>query len=192
MIDLEIAAAFVVALVEVADALDTTLLRGIAKRVEDRPVQALLFNPPLTAVTVEFRGAGKMVFALLEKWQHIFPGPAGIVLGPAVVVPGLAAHVDHAVDRRTTAQHLSPRIAQRTALQAFLGFGLEAPVGARVADAEQIADGNMDPGIVIATAGFKQQHAMGRVGRQSIGQQAACGAGAYHHVIVFSSCRMHL
>lgn len=155
-------------------------------------MQALLFNPPLAAVAVKFRTAGKMVFALLEQWQDVFPAPAGIAFcGPTVVVPGLATHIDHAVDRRAATQHLASRIAQRTALQAFLGFGLEAPVGAWVADAEQVADGNVDPGVIVATASFEQQHTVGRIGGQAIGQQAACGAGADDHVIVFSRCNGH-
>jgi hypothetical protein len=60
-------------------------------------------------------------------------------------------------------------------LQAGLGFGLEAPVGARVADAEQVTDRDVNPGIVVAAAGFEQQYAVLRVGGQPIGQQATGG-----------------
>ena len=193
LIDLKVAAAFVIALVEVADVGNAALRRGVAKRIQDRPRQSLLFYPPFAAIAVEFRAAGKMVFALLEQRQHVFPGPAGVACRrPAVIVLGLAAHVDHAVDGGTAPQHLAAWITQGAALQALLGFGLEAPVGARVTDTEQVADGDMDPGVIVATTGFEQQHAVGGVGGQSIGQQATRGAGAYYHVIVLRSCNGHL
>jgi len=193
LVDLEVTAAFVIALVEVIDSGDAALRCRLTKCIQDRPRQALLLDPPFTAVAVEFRATGKVVFALLEQWQHIFPGPARVTLRrPAVVILGLAAHVDHAVDGRAAAQHLAARVTQGTALQAFLGFGLEAPVGAWVADAEEVADGDVDPGVIVAATGFEQEHAVGRVGGQSIGQQAACGAGTYYHVIVLCSCNGHL
>jgi hypothetical protein len=77
-------------------------------------------------------------------------------------------------------------------LQAFLGFGLEAPVGAWVTDTKQVADGDMDPGVIVAATGFKQQHAVGGVGGQSVGQQATGGAGADDYEIVFSSCNVDI
>ncbi|MOA10443.1 hypothetical protein D3C78_1303320 [compost metagenome] len=99
LIDLEIAATFVVALVEVIDAGDAALFGGTAEGVENRPRQALAFDSPFTRVAVKFGGAGEVVFTLLEQRQHVLPAPAGVAVGgPAVVVTGLAAHVDHAVD----------------------------------------------------------------------------------------------
>ncbi|MOA59186.1 hypothetical protein D3C78_1837460 [compost metagenome] len=70
-------------------------------------------------------------------------------------------------------------------------FGLEAPVGARVADAVQVTHGDVNPRIVVAAAGFEQQHAMLRVGRQSIGQQTPGWAGPDHDVIVFIKGSLH-
>ncbi len=62
-------------------------------------MQALLLDAPLTAVAVKFRATGKMVFALLEQRQYVLPGPAGVALrSPTVVIPGLAAHINHTVD----------------------------------------------------------------------------------------------
>ncbi len=47
-----------------------------------------------------------------------------------IVVGGLAAHIDHGVDGRGAADRLAARIVQRAPVQAGLGFGPEAPVGA--------------------------------------------------------------
>ena len=41
----------------------------------------------------------------------------------------------------------------------------------------------MDPGIVVTATRFQQQHAAGRVGGQTIGQQATGGTGPYDHVV---------
>ncbi|MNF99989.1 hypothetical protein D3C84_829100 [compost metagenome] len=99
LIDLEVAAAFVVALIEVIDAGDAALFGGAAERIENRPGQSLALDPPFPGGAVKLRVAGKMIFAFLEQRQHIVPTPAGIAIGrPTVVVAGLAAHVDHAVD----------------------------------------------------------------------------------------------
>ena len=142
--------------------------------------------------TVVLTGAGEVVFAGLEQRQHIVPRPARIAFArPTIVVACLAAHVDHAVDRRAAAQHLAPWITQAATTQAALCFGLEAPVGARVTDAEQVTDRNVNPRIVVAPAGFEQQHALLRIRRQSIGQQAPGRAGADHDVVVFIKGSLH-
>ena len=103
-----------------------------------------------------------------------------------IVVAGLPAHVDHGVDRRGAADHLAARIIQAAAVEARLGFGLEHPVGARIADREQIADRNVEPDPVVAAAGFQQQHAVVRIGRQAVGQHAAGRARADDDVVEFA------
>ena len=111
-----------------------------------------------------------------------------------IVVGGLAAHVDHGVDRRRAADHLAARIIEAAAVEALLRLGLEAPVRARIADGEQIADGNMKPDPVVAAAGFEHEHAPVAIGRQPIGQDAAGRAGADDDVVVFALdrlCRAH-
>jgi hypothetical protein len=84
--------------------------------------------------------------------------------GPLVVVARLAAHVDHAVDAAAAAQRLAARVAQRAAVQAGVGLGVVEPVGARVADAVQVAHRDVDPVVVVLAAGLDQQHALGGVG----------------------------
>ena len=99
-----------------------------------------------------------VVFVLHEGGQHLLPAPV-VVAGqgrPLLVVPGLAAHVNHAVDAGAAAQGLATRVAQAAAVQAGVGFGLVEPVGAGVADAVQVADRDVNPVVVIAAAGFDQ------------------------------------
>ncbi|MCY1428894.1 hypothetical protein D9M71_447930 [compost metagenome] len=184
LVDLKISTALVVAGVEVIDLADAALLGGIAEGIEDRPTVALAFDPPFTVTTMVLTGAGEVIFAGLEQRQHVLPGPAIVaLLGPAVIVGGLAAHVDHAVDRGTATQHLAAWISQCATTQAGLRLGLEAPIGARVADAVEVTDGDVNPGIVVAATRLQQQHAAGRVGGQTIGQQASGGTGPYDHVV---------
>ncbi|MDT4840303.1 hypothetical protein FQZ97_741200 [compost metagenome] len=201
LVHLEIAHAFVVAGVEVGGGGYAGLLRGLGERVEHVPAQALLFNAPLAraaqaAVAVQQgqRGVGHalvggvepvVVFVRLEVGQALAPRPAGVAgeLRPLVVVPRLAAHVDHAVDAGAAAQPLAARVAQAAAVQARVGLGLVKPVGARVADAIQVTHRDVDPVVVVLAPGFDQQHAARRVGAQAVGQQAAGRAGADDDVI---------
>ena len=191
---MEVAAAFVVAVVEVVDLGDAGLGGGVAESVEDLPLDARLLDAPLAAPGMDLvEGAGlegvrlerPLVLVFLEVGQHVVPGPAGIAhLPPQIVVARLAAHVDHAVDRGAAAQHLAARIGEAAAVEAGLGGGLEAPVGARVAHQVEVADGDVDPVVVVLAAGLQEQHARIGIGRQAIGQQAAGSARADDDVVV--------
>ncbi len=95
-----------------------------------------------------------------------------------VVVGLLAAHIDHAVDGGAAAEHAPARIVERAAGKAFLTFRAEAPVGARIAHAVEITDGNAHPDVIVLAARLEQQHAHLGIGRQTIGQHTARGAAA--------------
>ncbi len=103
LIDVEVAAAFVVAAVEVVDLGDAGLGRRIAKRVEDLPADARVLDAPFAAArmqVIEGRGLHRpLVLMPLEIGQHVLPRPARVTeLAPKIVVARLAAHIDHAVD----------------------------------------------------------------------------------------------
>ncbi len=149
-------------------------------------MQPLRLHPPFAAGAVPGVGTAVVMLRGLEERQHRVPPPR-IVTGqrrPAVVVLALAAHVDHPVDRRAAAQHAAARIPQRTAVQARLGLRAIQPVSARVADAIQVADGDVDPVIVVLAAGLQQQHRHLRIQRQAISQDAARRARADDDVVV--------
>ena len=179
--------ALVVAGVEIVDALDAGLLGRRAERVEQIPAHARMLDPPFAAGRVMLARAEEMMLVLLVDRQHVVPAPAlEAELAPVVVVGGLAAHVDHGVDRRRAADHLAARIVQRAAVQAGHRFGLEHPVRARIADREQIADRDVEPDPVVAAAGFQQQHAILGIRRKPIGQHAAGRARTDDDVVVFA------
>ena len=185
LVDLEVTDAFVVAAVEILARRHAGLACRQRPGIEDVPAQALFLDAPFTARAMQVVGTAPVVFVALEVGQHGVPAPAGVAgqLGPGVVVAPLAAHVDHAVDAGAAAQHLAARVTQRAPVQPGVGFGAVAPVGARVADAVQVAHRNVDPVVVVLATGFDQQHALGGIGTEPVGQQAAGGAGADDDVV---------
>ena len=173
LVDLEIAGPLVVAGVEIRRAGNAEFLCGILEGVEHRPGQPLALHPPLAACPVQRRGAGVVVFRLPEEGQHVVPAPAAIPqLPPMVVVGSLAAHVDHAVDRRAAPQHLAAGVVQGPAVETGFRLGLHHPVGAGIAHALEIPDRNIDPMVAVAAAGFEQQHPVSRIGAQPVRQHA--------------------
>src|SRR5690606_34038565 len=119
LIDLEIGAALVVALVEIVDGGNIGLLRRLTEGVQYLPRQTLTLDPPLSRRAVELAVSRVVVFHFLEDGQDVFPAPARIALRcPAVVISGLASHVDHAIDGGTSAQDTASRIAQAAVVDA--------------------------------------------------------------------------
>ena len=128
-------------------------------------MNARFLDAPLAARAVQRARPGEMILVLAEDRQHVIPAPAlKTELPPAIVVGCLPTHVDHGVDRRTSADDLAARIGQRTAIQAGFVHRLEHPIRARIANGEKIADGNVKPDPVILAARLQQQHAIARVG----------------------------
>ncbi len=172
--DGEITHAFVVATIEIRAGGQPHLLRGLGHGFQDRPSQPLLRDPHLAPVAVMVVGGAVVTFAAAKTGQHVVPAPAGVArLPPAVVIGGLPAHVDHAVDRGTAAQNPTARIVQAAAVQSRLGFGPVAPVETRIAHRMKIAHRHMDPEAVVMTARLQQQDAVSRIGGQAVGQHAA-------------------
>ena len=182
MVDFKKAHAFVVAPVEVFGRRNARLHRCLGKGFEHLPAQALFIHAPLApgvvvaqqravrgitvlhqrrcgaARAVQSVGTSVVVFVELEVRQAIVPAPlrrAGHI-GPAGVITGLAAHINHAVDAATAAQRFSARVDQAAAIEPGFGLGFEQPIGARVADAIQIAHRDMNPVVIVAPTGFNQ------------------------------------
>ena len=94
-----------------------------------------------------------------EIGEHIAIAPAGEAhLAPLVIVAGMAADVDHAVDGGGAAPTLAARPPERTIIEVRLGLGPEAPIvvalgGDQAADAGGHAH---EQGIILA-AGFEEQ-----------------------------------
>ena len=167
LVDVEIPASLVVAAVEIVGLRDSGLRGGIAKGVQNLPTQPLLLDPPFAAGSVHMIGGhGPLIFGLQEVGEDVVPTPARIAeLAPVIIVPGLAPHIDHAVDGRTAAEHASPRVAERAAVEAGLGLRGKPPVGAGVSQAIEIADRDMDPDVVVLPARLQKGHRRPRVFR---------------------------
>ncbi len=148
-------------------------------------MQPLALDAPLAADPMHLVGAAVIVLVLLEVRQDIVPAPTGEAeLAPAVVIGGLAAHIDHAVDRRAAADHPAARIGDGAAVEARLGDGLEHPIGALIADGVEIADGNVEPNPVVTAARFEKQDFGTRIGGKTIGEQAPSRTSADDDVVV--------
>src|SRR5262245_30801749 len=67
-----------------------------------------------------------------EIWKHLGIGPtSGPLLHPALIVQGMAAKEDHAVDRGRAAHDLAAGLQQAPAPESVLRHGCEAPVPRR-------------------------------------------------------------
>src|SRR5271169_3334715 len=96
-----------------------------------------------------------LILGLLEVRQHAVPVPSGAAtLAPFIVVGGVAAHIDHTVDRASAAQYLTARLVHRPALEFGLGLALVHPVDARIAEQPAIPHRHVNPGIAILAAGL--------------------------------------
>src|SRR5262245_16319795 len=101
LVDLEVAAALVVAAVEIVRERNSGLAGSLAKRVEQAPFDPRLIDSELAAAAMEVRAASEVVLMPPEIRQHVLPAPTlQSELPPMVVVRRLAAHIDHRVDRR--------------------------------------------------------------------------------------------
>ena len=141
---------------------------------------------PLAPAQRVVAAAALVALGPLEQRQHLVPRPAAAAhLRPAVVILRLAAHVEQPVDRGRAAQHLAARPAQGATVEAGVGLGHQAPVGAGVAHGLEVADRHVDPGIAVPPARFEHRHAVAAVGAETVGQHAARRARAHDDVIEF-------
>ena len=106
---------------------------------------------------VKLVGAALPALGPLEIRQHVVPRPAAIAeLAPMVEILGLAADIDHAVDRLRAAEHAAARIEDRAVVDAGIGLGLEAPGQLRMVEQLHIAGRDVDERVPVAPAGLDQ------------------------------------
>ena len=100
-----------------------------------------------------------------------------------VEVFGLAADVDHTVDRRRSAQHLAARVVDGAAVDALVRFGLVTPGQRGVIQQLHVAGGDVDQRIEVSSAGLDQDDPGRGILGQTVGQDAAGRTGTYDDVI---------
>ncbi len=124
-----------------------------------------------------------VAFHVPENRQHLAVAPAAIAeLRPGVVVLRLAAHEDHAVDRRRAAQQLAARDGNAALAGALVGFRRIQPVGGGVVDQLGEADRDARPGMAFPPR-FQHQHLVLGIGAQPVGEDRSRRSRAHHDII---------
>src|ERR1051325_10187677 len=134
------------------------------------------------ACTVPLIGAASLVLRPLEVRQEIRKPPAGNA--PAVIVLGLAADVDEAVDGGRAAQHLAARREDATAAKRGFWLGLIGPVEVGAGEELAVAERHMNPEMPVAWPRLDEQHARARILGKAVGEHAPGRARADDDVVV--------
>src|SRR5438094_8017512 len=80
-----------------------------------------------------------------------------------IEILGLAADIDHAVDRRRAAQHLAARPEDAPAAGAGVGLGFIAPVDRRIGEGLAETERDVNPAVLVLAARLEQHHPGRRV-----------------------------
>src|SRR5437660_7310351 len=97
-----------------------------------------------------------------------------------VEILGLAADIDHAVDRGRAAEHLAARPEDAAVGSTGVGLGLVAPVDAGIGEGLAKAQWNVDPAVLVLAAGLEQHDPGGRVLAEPRRDRAARRSRADH------------
>src|SRR6266446_9248730 len=100
-----------------------------------------------------------------------------------VEILGLAADIDHAVDRRRAAEHLAARPEDAAVGGARIGLGLVAPVDAGIGEGLAEAQRDVDPAVLVLAARLEQHDPGRRVFAEPRRYGTACGSGTDHDEI---------
>ena len=115
-----------------------------------------------------------VVFQFNEPAAHRLPAPAGTAVRlPAIEIARRAADIGHPVDRARSAERssLDPGLGPAIAALACL-IGEQPLVSRRQQNADPAR--HADKQAVVGWPALDQQHRVGGVGRQSVGEHAAC------------------
>ena len=152
---------------------DLTKRRPVHARGEERAVLA----PHLGLLALPALG-----FA--EIGQAIVPRPAAVAeLRPMVIIFGLTADINEAVDRARPAEHLPAGIEDRATGRAGIGLGVKPPGKGRMVEEFHKARGDMDIGAPVAPARFDQDHLCAGILAQPTGQNATRRASTDDYII---------
>jgi hypothetical protein len=181
--------ALLVVRIEVAVVGVTGLLARFDKHRTEAVGAAQVHHVEGAARAVKGVGATFVVLGPLEPGQQVVIAPA-LIAGrcPGVVVAALAADIDHGIDRAGSAQHLAARLVAPAAIEAWLGHGLERPVGLPVLGQRRQPCGTVNQHACIGRAGLQQGDLHGGVLAQAGGQHAAGRAAADNDVVGHFLC----
>ena len=154
---------------------------GAVNWVARRPAR----NPKRPALPVPGVGAVLVMLSAFEVGEHVSIAPAGQAkLAPVVVVAGVAAYVDHAVNGGRSAPAAPARLVKSAPVQEFLRRRLEPPVrrplvGDHVAD----AGGHLNQYAFVFAARLDQGDLDIGILGQPVGQDAASAASADNDIV---------
>ena len=167
---------------------------GLLDRLEERPEQRAAGGAAL-----QDERAGVPAILVLEPSRHaalhplevrqavrVIPGVHAGVRAPTLVVQGVPALEDHAVDAARAAQDLAARVIDPTPVHVRLGLRLVLPVVVAASDRERERRRHVDEDVpqVVGTARFQHQHAVRGVGGQPVAQGAAGRSASDDHEVV--------
>ncbi|MCY1228678.1 hypothetical protein D9M72_410080 [compost metagenome] len=169
------------------------LLAGLDKGAEQRADIGLGRGHVQRAVAaMVVVGALVVGLGLAEVGQAVGVAPVlqRLVLCPAVVVHGVAADIDHAIDQRRTAQPLAAALRHAAVVHMRLGLGHIGPVISRALQRIRQRRRHLGAPVQapVRAPSFQQQHRDIGILGQPRGQHAAGRARADDDVVVLMDC----
>ncbi len=173
--------------VEVFEALEAERLGGLQQLGGDELVGIVPRDGQFALAPVIQALAPPVRLALLEVGQHLrVAPPREAELAPVVVVHGVAAGIHHPVHRRGAAQHLAAGGRNLAAVEIGLRLGHQAPADLRVHEGVAPGQRHGHQRAVVGAPRLQQQHAVLRIGRETIGQDAAGRSSAHDDEVEFA------
>lgn len=170
--------------VDVVGARIARFLDGLEEGAEQRVGGGAAFEDERAVVAAELVvGLGREAVlhpSEVRQTVRVVPALHARVGGPALVVHGVAALEDHAVDAAGTAQDLAARVVDAPVAHVRLGFRLVLPVVEPAADRIGQRGRHVDEDIprVVGPTGLQDQHLVARVRGEPVRQCAAGGSTA--------------
>ena len=169
--------------VEVVVERQAGLLRRPDERLAQLVVLHLLGHVHRAVVAVEGIREPLVVLCPAEERQDVLVTPVLVTqFGPALVVEGVPADVDHRVDRRAAAERAPLRIPHPAVVELRLRHRLETPVHAGAGELGE-PDRQVDQRRPVAPARLQQQDARAGLLGQPVRDHAARGSGTHHDVV---------
>ena len=163
------------------------LLARFDKRAVQRVAHGSGADLEWAAVAAVGITADRARFGLFEVGQamRIRPVLHAVLQSPTLVIQGMAAHIDHAINGRGATQGFAARTVDAPLVHKWLGLGLVLPAIARIGHGVGERRGHMDKDAVVIATSLDQKHAHLSVLAQAVGKHATGRTGAHDDVIKF-------
>ena len=166
---------------------------GLLDRFEERTEQRALRR---TALEHERAAVASVLIGWLRRQAALHATEVGEAVGmvprvharvgrPSLVVERVAPLEDHPVDAARSPEHLASRVVDASSAHVGLRLGLVLPVVPAPTDRVGERRGHVDEHVpqVVGAAGLQDQHLVGRVGREPVGEHTAGRTAADDHVV---------